>query len=157
MRSTFAEFVRLLFVGAACVVFLLVTMAGIGLYYGPTTLAQAVSKAYVSGGAALTGAFGQPRAVPAYLFTTNITTNTTTVIKTSPGVIACVTVNTAGTSSPTAKLYNQVNALSAGNVFATINTGVAGAVFCYGAIFNTGLTVVTASGGGASDLSVQWR
>ncbi len=80
----------------------------------------------------------------------NITTATTTAVKSGSGVIERIVVNTVGSSS-TATVYD--NTAGSGTKIATINTDSLGTYY-YGARFGTGLTVVTV---GTPNLTVIYR
>lgn len=91
-------------------------------------------------------------ATPVFSFT-NITTNTTTVLKTGPGILGAITINTKGASSNTATIYD--NTAGSGTKIGTIDTTVGVGTLAYDLAFTTGLTIVTATGT-APDLTVQW-
>jgi hypothetical protein len=93
---------------------------------------------------------------PPYLKATNLTTTGTFVIKTSAGVVGCAVINTAGAASSTIKLYATNNLVSYG-LKATIDATQVGRLFCYGAIFSDGITVVVASGGTAPDVTILYQ
>lgn len=81
----------------------------------------------------------------------NITSATTTVVKTGAGILHSITVNT--TTAFTITVYDNTSA--AGTKIATIAASPAiGSTFTYDVSFSTGLTIVTA---GASDLTVSYR
>jgi len=81
---------------------------------------------------------------------TNISTATTTLVKSGTGILHTITVNT--TAAATITIYDSLTA--SGNKIATIAASPAiGSDFQYDVAFNTGLTVVTA---GASDITVAW-
>lgn len=83
--------------------------------------------------------FGRPR---------NITTATTTVVKTGPGILVSIVLNE--TNAGTITIYDNVAA--SGTIIATIAAAAgAGSVFGYLCQFTDGLTVVTA---GADDITV---
>lgn len=83
--------------------------------------------------------FGKPR---------NITTATTTVVKTGPGVLVSVVLNETNAGAIT--IYD--NTAASGTVIATIAaSATGGSTFGYLCQFTTGLTVVTA---GADDITV---
>jgi hypothetical protein len=84
----------------------------------------------------------------------NITTNTTTTVKSGAGTLACIAVNTKGASSNTATIYD--NTAGSGTLIGKIDTTTAVGVQCYNVAFGTGLTIVTATGTGA-DLTVSYR
>lgn len=83
---------------------------------------------------------------------TNITTDTNTVIKASPGTIAGIVINTAGTAS-SAVVYNNTTCTGAkiGTFSTTAQTSIV-----INAAASVGLCVTTASGG-AADITVLWR
>ena len=83
----------------------------------------------------------------------NITTNATTTLKSSSGVLHTLTINTRGTGSNVI-VYD--NTAGSGTTIATIDTTLSTTAFVFDAIFNVGLTVVTA-GAGAADLTVNYR
>lgn len=83
---------------------------------------------------------------------TNITSKTTTVVKTGPGVLRRIVINAPG-SSDTLTLYD--NTAASGTKIATI-TVTAGFPYEYDALFSTGLTVVS-GGTTAGDYTVLWR
>jgi hypothetical protein len=86
---------------------------------------------------------------------TNITTATTTVVKSGAGFLHLIMVNSAAASA-TITLYD--NTAASGTKIATITMpGVLlanQANFRYDVSFNTGLTIVTT---GTEDISVSWR
>jgi hypothetical protein len=79
----------------------------------------------------------------------NIAAAATTVIKTGPGVLHTLTVNTTAAGAIT--IYD--NTLAAGTKIATIKASVAEQTFTYDVAFGTGLTIVTAA---ASDITVSY-
>lgn len=82
---------------------------------------------------------------------TNITTATTTVVKSGVGILKALTINT--TTAFAITIYDNTSA--AGTKIGTIAASAAvGSVFEYNVAFTTGLTIVTA---GASDITVSWR
>lgn len=72
----------------------------------------------------------------------HISTATTTLVRTGPGILQSVFVSTGGAGS-TATVYDGVDATGA--VIAVINTAVQVSLF-YGVPVSTGICVVTASG-----------
>lgn len=87
---------------------------------------------------------------------THITTATTTLVKAYPGGVGCVVIGVAGAASSTVKLYD--GAVTGANLKATIDgAATAGQPFCYNAIYNTSINVVTASGGVVPDTVVMWH
>jgi hypothetical protein len=88
-----------------------------------------------------------------YATYTNINANGTTVIRTGRGVLVGVTINTKGAAANTATVYD--NTAGSGTVIGVIDTTSALGMLPYGAQFNTGLTVVMATGTQA-DITVIW-
>lgn len=133
--------------GVLLAVALIVAAVALAPRVGAQSLAQLVA----------TGLHNYVR-VPAYLKFVNITTNTTTVVTLKPAVLGCVIINTGGATTPTVKLYNNsVGSAIAATLIGTINSDTAGREMCYGHILTGGLTVVTASGGAAADVTVTWQ
>ncbi len=94
-------------------------------------------------------------AIPVYIggaTGANITTATTTLVKTGAGTISGVTVNTAGAGS-IIKIYDGLT--NAGTLLATISSA-AQVSLSYGLAFATGLCVVT-SGGTPADVTIQYH
>jgi hypothetical protein len=83
---------------------------------------------------------------------TNVTTNDDTVVKSSPGTFAGISVNTAGTTS-TAVVYD--NTACSGTVVGTFSTVTVGFI-PIGAAMRTGICVTTA-GGAAADITVYYH
>jgi hypothetical protein len=83
----------------------------------------------------------------------NIAANGTTTLKSGKGWLRGVTINKAGASANTLTLYD--NTAGSGTKIATIDTTV-GIEFNYDLQFNTGLTVVLATGT-AADVTVTWK
>jgi hypothetical protein len=82
---------------------------------------------------------------------TNITTATTTVVKSGKGYLNLITINT--TTAFAITIYD--NTAASGTKIATIAASPAiGSTFVYQGKFNTGLTIVTA---GASDITVSYQ
>jgi hypothetical protein len=77
---------------------------------------------------------------------------TTTTIKTSPGLLHSVCVNTAG-SATTATIYDAASAVSPVIALITTTTGT-NPCFIYDVYFTVGLTIVTATA--ASDITVSY-
>ena len=124
----------------------------------PRLAAQALGAMYATGGTGGTGGLPNHNSIPIppYLLSKNITTNTTTVVKTSAGVVGCVIINSPGGSSNTATIYGTNNSTYYGKL-ATIDTTVTGnPERCYGMIGSDGITVVTATGT-AADLTITYR
>lgn len=82
---------------------------------------------------------------------TNITTNTTTVVKSGTGILHSIVINT--TAAAIITIYDNTSA--AGTKIATIAASPAiGSTFTYNVAFATGLTIVTA---GAPDITVAYK
>ena len=81
---------------------------------------------------------------------TNITTATTTVVKTGIGRLKAIVVNT--TAAGTITIYDNTSA--AGTKIGTMKTSIAENTYTYECRFQTGLTIVT---GAASDITVIWE
>lgn len=101
--------------------------------------------------------FGNPtantlRVIPAAYNYTNISSNTTTVIKSGTGIMHTLVINTRGGTS-TCTVYD--NTAGSGTKIATIDTTLSTTAFVYDADFTTGLTIVTA-GVSAADVTVTW-
>lgn len=84
----------------------------------------------------------------------NINTNTTTVVKSGPGVLKRIVVNKDGNTSNTCTIYD--NTSGTGTIIGTIDPVNAQIVFEYDVVFNTGLTIVTATGT-AADLTIVYQ
>jgi hypothetical protein len=80
----------------------------------------------------------------------NITTATTTVVKSGAGVLKGITVNT--TAAGTITIYDNTSA--AGTKIGTLKSSVVEGTYEYNVAFATGLTVVT---GAASDITVAYN
>lgn len=80
----------------------------------------------------------------------NITTATTTTVKTGAGMLHSITINT--TAAGTITIYD--NTAGSGTKIGTIAASAAGPTFMYNVSFSTGLTIVT---GAASDITVSYR
>ncbi len=84
----------------------------------------------------------------------NITTSTTTTVKSGAGVLHIVNVNTLGTIASTVTVYD--NTAGSGTKIATINSLSLSGPFQYDIAFSTGLTIVT-TGTSAPDITVSYR
>lgn len=84
----------------------------------------------------------------------NITTNTDTNVKATPGTFVGITTNTAGTTS-TAKIYNDADGTCSSGLIGTVDTTVIGSIM-FGANANIGICVKTA-GAGAADISILYK
>ena len=83
----------------------------------------------------------------------NINTNTTTTVKSGAGVLKRIVVNQVGALSNTCTIYD--NTTATGTIIGTIEPHVH-MVFEYDVVFNTGLTIVTATGT-AADLTIVYQ
>ena len=83
----------------------------------------------------------------------NINTNTTTTVKSGAGVLKRIVVNQVGALSNTCTIYD--NTTATGTIIGTIEPHVH-MVFEYAVVFNTGLTIVTATGT-AADLTIVYQ
>lgn len=81
---------------------------------------------------------------------TNISSATTTVVKSGKGVLARISINTTAAGAIT--VYDNTSA--AGTKIATFASSVAVGDYEFGCKFGTGLTIVTAA---ASDITVIWE
>lgn len=72
---------------------------------------------------------------------TAITTNASTQVKTGPGILMGLSVNTAG-SSWTATIYDGTS--TSGTLLYTVDLNTVGPIIFPNTIFNTGLFIVTA-------------
>lgn len=80
----------------------------------------------------------------------NITTGTTTTVKTGPGILRGMSVNT--TAAGTITVYD--NTAASGTKIGTFKTSIAEGWYPLNCRFSTGLTVVTAA---ASDITMFWE
>jgi len=80
---------------------------------------------------------------------TNITTGTTTVVKSGTGILHSIVVNT--TAAGTITVYDNTSA--AGTKIGTLKASVVEGTYIFDVSFATGLTIVTAA---ASDITVSW-
>jgi hypothetical protein len=83
---------------------------------------------------------------------TNITTSTTTTVKSGAGVLHLVNINADGTVASVTTVYDSL--VGSGTKIATINSLNLSGPFQYDIAFSTGLTIVTT---GAPDITVSWR
>lgn len=81
---------------------------------------------------------------------TNISTGTTTTVKSGRGTLARITVNTTAAGAIT--VYDNTSA--AGTKIATLPSSAVVGTYEFGCRFLTGLTIVTAA---ASDITVIWE
>ena len=84
----------------------------------------------------------------------NITTATTTTVKSGAGVLRGVTVNTKGTIASTIVIYD--NIAGSGTIIGTIDSLNLAGQFVFDVAFATGLTLVT-TGTVAPDITVSYR
>ena len=83
----------------------------------------------------------------------NINTNTTSTVKSGAGVLKRIVVNKVGALSNTCTIYD--NTTATGTIIGTIDPHTH-MVFEYDVVFNTGLTIVTATGT-AADLTIVYQ
>lgn len=84
----------------------------------------------------------------------NITTATTTAVKSGAGVLHTISINALGTVASTTTVYD--NTAGSGTKIATINTLAGQETYLYDVAFSTGLTIVT-TGTVAPDITVSYR
>ena len=84
----------------------------------------------------------------------NITTSTTTTVKSGAGTLHTIVVNTDGTVASSVTVYDNTSA--SGTKIATINSLSSTQTYVYDVAFSTGLTLVT-TGTAASDITVTYR
>lgn len=89
--------------------------------------------------------------LPAGVSFSNLAANATTTIKSGPGVLAWVSINTKGATGNTLTIYD--NTAASGTKIATIDTTAQLGQIYFGVTFSTGLTVVSATGT-AADFTV---
>ncbi len=85
---------------------------------------------------------------------TNITTSTTTTVKSGAGVLHLVNINADGTVASAVTVYDSLT--GSGTKIATINSLALSGAFVYDVAFSTGLTITT-TGTQAPDITVSWR
>lgn len=81
---------------------------------------------------------------------TNITSTTTTTVKSGSGILRRITINTTAAGAIT--VYD--NTAASGTKIATFPSSAVVGTYEYGVRFTTGLTIVTAA---ASDITVAWE
>jgi hypothetical protein len=84
---------------------------------------------------------------------THVNSNTTTVVKSGPGLLHSITINSKGATGNTATVYD--NTSGSGTVIAVIDTTSQIQTLLFDIGFTTGLTIVTATGT-AADITVSW-
>jgi len=84
----------------------------------------------------------------------NITTSTTTTVKSGAGTLHTIVVNTDGTVASSVTVYD--NTTATGTKIATINSLSSTQTYLYDVAFSTGLTLVT-TGTAPSDITVTYR
>lgn len=72
---------------------------------------------------------------------TNVSANGTLTLKSGPGTLSSVIINTAGSGGATLTIYDNITA--AGSIIAVINLAAAVTTFIYGLDFSVGLTIVS--------------
>jgi hypothetical protein len=85
----------------------------------------------------------------------NITTNTNTVVKTSPGFLHQVIISTKGSTNETLTLFD--NTTCTGTKIATIDATAQAATFSYDVQFNVGLCITSATGTTPGDYTISYR
>lgn len=81
-----------------------------------------------------------------------INTSTTTVVKSAPGILVSVVVNTKGTVASTITIYD--NTAASGTIVSVIDSLNNVGTFTFNCLMSTGITVVTT---GAPDITVIYR
>lgn len=101
-------------------------------------------------------AYGSANSAPSILSFQyiNITSNTSTQVKTGSGFFHAFIVSTKGATGNTATVFD--NSACSGTKIATIDTTASGATYIYDVQFNTGLCITTATGT-AGDFTVSFR
>jgi len=94
-----------------------------------------------------------PQTPTGALQSAHINSLTTTVVKSGPGYLHSITVNSKGATGNTATVYD--NTAGSGSVLAVIDVTANLVTLLYDIQFLTGLTLVTASGT-AADLTVSY-
>lgn len=84
----------------------------------------------------------------------NITTLTTTTVKSGSGLLHAIVINTKGTTASTATIFD--NTVGSGTKIGTLDTTAATGTLLYDTVFATGLTIVTATGV-APDITVVYK
>lgn len=84
----------------------------------------------------------------------HISTNTTTVVKSGPGILHTLTVNITGT---TATVVIWDNTAASGTQIANMTINANDTFFLFDVAFNTGLTIVTTSGATVGDYTVSFQ
>lgn len=84
----------------------------------------------------------------------NITTNTTTTVKTGPGILHTVCVNTIGTAPATLTIFDSTT--GSGTKIATLLMNANDTFFLYDVGFSNGLTCVTTSGATTGDYTISF-
>ncbi len=104
--------------------------------------------------ALLTSLVAQGTVAAAPFSALNITTATSTLVKTGAGTLDLLNVNALGTVASTTKVYDGIDAT--GVLLATINTLAVLGTLGYGCAFTTGLFIVT-TGTVAPDITVIFK
>lgn len=127
--------------------------------------ARAGDVQYLAGGcgSANIGLYGNPyltvdsagrNCIGLYYAYSNISSNATTVVKSTPGVLHSITINTKGASSNVAAVYDGTAA--AGVTIGTIDTTSNVQTLIYDVAFGTNLTIVTSTGT-AANITVSYK
>lgn len=125
----------------------LVDVGGAAITLGQTTMAASLPVTLASNQSTIT------TQMAGWSFQ-NITTSTTTTVKSGAGVLHLVNVNALGTVASTTTVYD--NTAGSGTKIATINSLTLSGPFQYDIAFSTGLTLVT-TGTQAPDITVSYR
>lgn len=106
------------------------------------------------GGSSPTPSATPTSVTPAGNSVSNITTSTTTVVKSGAGVLHGININTKGTVASTVTVYD--NTAGSGTKLATLDSLNLAGWNQYDVAFATGLTIVT-TGTSAPDITVSYR
>lgn len=90
--------------------------------------------------------------IPAYSFK-RLAANATTLVRTGPGILHLITINTKGASANVISIYDGLSA--SGTLIATADSTNAPGTLFYDVTFDTGLTIVIGTGT-AADITVAW-
>src|SRR3569623_440263 len=90
--------------------------------------------------------------IPAFNYT-NLAANATTTIRTGPGILHAININTKGASANVITVYD--NTAASGTKIATIDSTVTYGSLLFDLTFSTGLTIIIGTGT-AADITVSW-
>lgn len=122
-------------------------VGGAPVALGQTTMAASLPVTFASNQSTIT------TQIAGYSFQ-NITTSTTTTVKSGAGVLHLVNINADGTVASSVTVYD--NTAGSGTKIATINSLALSGAFVYDVAFSTGLTIVT-TGTSPPDVTVSYR